>query len=236
MNKLGVGALATGALALAGQQSFGVTTELFRVDPGPAGTNAFVQQSGNAAYEYGEFVHLPGPDTEDLVQICIDFGFFTYDPATYTPSLQLDLFNAPGGVATGPAFATAYNSSVVFTGSNYNGGGSTRNTEQSVCFDFTNITLPSDFIFAYRDNNPAGYVSPGFGFSVFLSSLPADPGDPGTTTPGIEQIVGPGGGSATVFVPFNMQSTISSTVVPEPATAGLLAIGGAALAMRRRKA
>ncbi len=233
MKKLGMAALA-GAAALMGEQTFADTLS-YEVVPGVPGTNGFTQQSGNAAYEYGDEVHglLGCVDPK----IYIDFGFFTYDAATYTPTVQVDLYNADtNGDPFGLPFATASNSSLTFTGSNYNGGGTARNTEQSMCFDFTGVTLPNDFVFAYRDNAPLGTISPGFGFSVFVSSGNSTPLLPG------QEILpkhfyriapGPNADSSANLGGYNIQASI--TCVPEPTTAGLLALGGSLMATRRRR-
>ncbi len=236
MKTFGV-ALAAGAAALAGQQALAQTV-IYNMPPAPTG-NGFTQQTGNSAYAYGDDVHGIVPPGCVNPQLYIDFGFFTYDAATYTPTIEVDLYVAdPSGQPHGLPFATAVNGSVTFTGSNYNAGGKTRSTEQSMCFDFTSVTLPQDFVFAYRDINPAGTLNPNYGFSVFIIPAPSDPTKPLQTNlpPEFYQLNGPDADAAPAssFGPYNIQASISC--VPEPTSAGLLAIGGSLMALRRRKA
>ncbi len=240
-------AVAAGAVALMGQAAFGAVL-CYEVKPGDPGTNGFIQQNGNNAAYYGDDVHLVSP--QQIGKVTIQFTFFTYDAATYTPEIHVDLFNLSGGLPvdsnTGDSLSYTPIASVVvnnatFTGSNYNGGGTVRDVgvQQAVSFDFTGQTGAQnlqDFAFAYRDENPAGTQSPAFGFSVFVSSgfpttgpgmgtsdhsfLDASPNDLTTT-------------SFSIAAGYNIEASI--TCVPEPASLGLLALGST-LALRRRKA
>ncbi len=257
MNRLGRIALSAGALgAASGAAAFGETLVYQSVDQTGVGAhNGFTQQNGNNAAYYGDDVHL-GTACPQVAQVYIDFGFFTYDAALYTPTLQVDLFavdsngipvdsNTNDTLSYTP-IATAFNASTTFTGHNYNntGGSDIQTSRQTVCFDFTGQTGAAnltDFAFGYRDINPAGLVSPGFGFSVFTSSqgpilgssnngiLIASPNDLSNTTFGTTTTVNGGqAGNATSMV-------ASITCIPEPASVGLLGLGSL-LGLRRRRA
>ncbi len=238
-------ALAAGAVALMGQAAFGEVL-CYEVKPGVAGTNGFIQQTGNNLAYYGDDVHLVSP--QQIGKVTIQFTFFTYDAATYTPEIHVDLFNLSGGlpVDSNTADALSYTpiASVVvnnatFTGSNYNNNGDVRDVgvQQAVSFDFTtfNLTL-QDFAFAYRDENPAGTQAPAYNFSVFVSSGDPTPG-PGMGTSNHSFLEAyPNNTNDTSFsiaAGYNIEASI--TCVPEPASLGLLALGST-LALRRRKA
>ncbi len=239
-------ALAAGAAAFGETAAFGHPV-CYQVDPGPSGTNGFIQQNGNNAYEYGDDVHV-GSGMQ-VHNVTIDFTLFSYDAATYTPQLQVDLYavdsngvpidsNLSDTIPYTP-LATEFRSDVTFTGSNYNNGGTVRGVEQSVTFDFSSDgVVAADFAFAYRDNNPAGTQSPGYNFSVFVSSA----------NPSVGTGVGPINPAyldASVNDPithvfskaigFNVQAQITCDAVPEPGMLSIAALGGLA-ALRRRRA
>jgi hypothetical protein len=249
MKNAGRFALAAGALAMS-QAAFGEV--VYEVPGPPAGSSlGFTQQNGNAAYEYGEAATLLTATPQKLDRIGVDFGFFSYEAASHTPFLQLDVYqtDALGNVQDSnpldtlayTPIAQAFNNTTVFSGSNYNAGGFTRSTEQRVFFDFTaqNLTLPTHYAFAYRDNNPAGNVNPGFGFSVFLSGDNSI--DPDGTGKGFIQATpnDPSGATVTFGAPQSgghIEGIVETTPVPEPVSLGLLGLGAGALFARRRRA
>ncbi len=250
MKRIGTLALSAGAMAIGGGASYGATLVFNSVNATTFNDTHITQQNGNNAAYFGDDVHLAAPCPQ-IANISIDFGFFTYDPAIYTPILQVDLFavdssglpvdsNTNDTLSYTP-IASAFNSGATFTGSNYNNGGNTSSTHQTVSFDFTGQTGAAnlqDFAFAYRDINPAGAVSPGFGFSVFTNPnaptlgssnrgyLNASPNDLGATS--FAAVTTANGSPADSI-------DASITCVPEPASLGILALGGL-MGMRRRKA
>ncbi len=233
VNRLGTIALGAGAAAMAGTSAFGEISYQVLA----SGDQGFFQQAGNAAQRYGDDVLFDGVK-QQILTVQIQFAFYTYDPATYTPDVEVDLYNVDSnGVPVGGPIATASNNSVTFTGSNYNNGSATSNAKQVLSFDFSAQTGAQNlehFAFAYRDNNPDGYVFPGFGFSVYISSFNANPGTSGAGILVQDNFnnwsagVSLGGGGAS----NNIEATIIT--VPEPATFGLLSLGILA-ALRRRK-
>ena len=119
-------------------------------------------------------------------------------------------------------------------------------------FDFTgqNVILPTDFAFAYRDNNPDGNVSPGYGFSVIYTA--SDDASVGSSQDGFLDAY-PNDATSHTFqfgvngeIPGdtasgNLLATITAseiTAAPEPSTlsmAGIAGLMGMGYAWRRRK-
>ncbi len=249
MNRFGKAAVAAGAVVASGS-AYGETLVFNSVNATTFNDSHITQQNGNNAAYFGDDVHLAAPCPQ-IANISIDFGFFTYDPAIYTPQLQVDLFNLDSNglpvdsntndTLSYTPIASAFNSSATFTGSNYNNGGNTSSTHQTVAFDFTGQTGAAnlqDFAFAYRDNNPAGAASPGFGFSVFTS--PTGP-SLGSSNPGYLAAAPNNLGGTTFSVATTANGSpaqsldASITCVPEPTSLGLLAVGSL-MTLRRRKA
>ena len=248
MRRFGMFALsAAGLTGLIGEGAYG---ERVRYQASPGATNGFTQQNGNAEAYIGDDVHLDRPHLIDDVNIT--FGFFTYAAATYTPDIRVDLFDVdtsglpidsnPLDTLSYTPIATAHRTDVTFTGSNYNNGGSTSSTRQTVQVSFTSqLIVRKDFAFAFRDDNPSGTTSPGFGFSIYTTGAAPSIGSSNvgilTASPtGLGSTTFSSGGSA-AGGDYAIEASVTSplVLVPEPASLGLLSVGGLTLMRRRRR-
>lgn len=209
----------------------------------PGDLNDFTQQRQNGYAYLGDDVHLG--TAQQIGAVTIAFTYFTYDAQPdYTPDLRVDLFDVSSSgipidsntsdTLSYTPIASVTRNDLTFTGSNYNNGGTIRSAQQNVTFDFSGLGLiRQDFAFAYRDENTAPFPSASF-FSVITSNaapvsgasqvgiLQASPDNLGATT-----FTNSGGGGKKDYL------EASVTCVPEPSSAGLLALG--ALAWRIRK-
>lgn len=244
------------AMAAAGSAILGVAARgeivetIYEVGPNPdtsrSSGNSFMPQAVSGYDSLGEDIHLA--TSRQIGKVSLVFGFQTYDPGSYTPNIVLNLYdvnssglpidsNTTDSVAFTP-IATVARNDVTFTGSNYNNGGFTSDTRQTVTFDFSakNI-VRKDFAIAWFNALPEpDYIAAGI--SVFVSD--ADP-SVGSTNFGelYEQdgqfhvtqnntFLAPGYG-----YPIHFEATITSA--PEPASMGILAIGALAALRRRRR-
>jgi hypothetical protein len=219
---------------------------------GPA--EFFDQQAGNNMYYYGDDVALAAGAPTHLDTATLTFTYFTNDgTGNYTPNLSLSIFAIDPTTllpTSSTPLGTASVSNVNFVAGN---GDTVPLTLQQVTFDFTsqNVTLPTNFAFAYRDNNPLAGNDPFFGFSVIgsVSGVPTV----GSTVNGFLDAYpndatnhtfqfGVNGQIPGDTFPGNLLATITAdsgaVATPEPATLASLAIGlgcAAVYGLRRRK-
>ena len=227
------------------------------------GTQYVIQQNGVGDYYVGDTATI-APTTSTLTTIAIPFLTSAYDTTTnqltpfdYTPNVTLDLYASAANAATGTGkLGSAVVNNVLFHNDgkldptyHYND-----EDEQTLTFDFSgqNILLPTTFAFAYHDDPPVGSDPEGAAdFSVVLTG--AATASPGVASPGAFEtypntaptLLAPNDIIFDTYAPadplagtlaqtqVNIQAQIS--VVPEPASLSIGAVGGAALLARRRR-